>query len=263
MQAPPIVILQQGFVLWRTALGATLYGKECGGYVQRFDGPVDRRQVSRILPNRPTRLSTPASNSQTLPQRSTLQDSNCVGRDHIIYRSGRFWILVALLLLLGLLGVIQYHWITQVSGAERERAEKALGAALSNFENDFDAEITRAFVVFQFPLGSGTDYADRYREWLRHAPYPELIRGVYVVETGGGEFRWHGVIPGEPEIVSTEWKQDLRKLATPVGRLIVSGTRFDLAELHSFSPGNASFSVESNDLVLMIDGNPAFVFPAI
>src|SRR5215470_6289486 len=215
--------------------------------------PVDRGHVRRILPNQPTKLSTPASNSQTPLQRSALRDSSRVGRDHIIYRSGRFWILVALLLLLGLLGVLQYHWITQVSSAERERAEKTLRAALANFENDFDAEITRAFVVFQFPLGSGTDYADRYRDWLRHAPYPELIRGVYVVETGGGEFRWNGVIPGEPEIVSTESKQDLKKLVTPVGRPIVSGIGFDLAHAHSFSSGNLSFSVESNELVLTID----------
>src|SRR5215813_3513353 len=225
--------------------------------------PVDRRQVSRILANRPTRLNPPASNNQTPPQRSTLRDSNRVGRDHVIYRSGRFWILAALLLLLSLLGVIQYHWITQVSDAERGRAEKTLGAALNNLENDFDAEITRAFLVFQVPLGNGMDYADRYREWLRHAPYPELIRGVYVVETEGGEFHSNGVIPGEPEIASTEWKQDLRKLATPVGGPIVSGIGFDLAEVHSFSSGNLSFSVESNELVLTIDGNPAFVFPVI
>jgi len=177
--------------------------------------------------------------------------------------SSRFWILVALFLLLGLLGVIQYHWITRVTDAERERAKKTLDAALNNLENDFDVEITRAFVVFQFPLGNGTDYADRYAEWLRHTPYPELIRGVYVVETGGGEFRPNGVIPGVPEIISTEWKQDLKKLVTPVGGLIVSRTGFDLAELHSFSAGNASFSMELNGRVLTIDGNPAFVFPAI
>src|SRR5215831_7427560 len=192
-----------------------------------------------------------------------MQASNRVGRDHIIYRSGRFWILVALLLLLGLLGVIQYHWITQVSDAEREGAKKTLRAALDNLENDFDAEVTRALVVFQVPFSNSADYADRYREWLRHSPYPELIRGVYVIETGRGQFRSNGVIPGEPEIVSTEWKQDVKKLVTPVGGLIVSGTGFDLAELHGFSPGNVSFSEESNDLVLTIDGNPAFVFPAI
>ena len=44
-------------------------------------------------------------------------------------------------------------------------------------------EITRAFVAFQLPFAN-LGYSERYREWRLHAPYPNLIRGVYIMTQG-------------------------------------------------------------------------------
>ncbi|HEV7515148.1 MAG TPA: hypothetical protein VGR07_02495, partial [Thermoanaerobaculia bacterium] len=47
--------------------------------------------------------------------------------------------------LLSLLAVLQYRWIGEVSRAERER----LRAAPDHFAEEFDRELTRAFLSFQ------------------------------------------------------------------------------------------------------------------
>jgi hypothetical protein len=100
-----------------------------------------------------------------------LSSSSNFGRARRIYFSHRFWILGALFVLLSALALVQYRWINQLAAAQRQREETNLIAALSGLESDFDIEITRAFVVFQAPFAN-VDYAGRYKEWLRNAPYP-------------------------------------------------------------------------------------------
>lgn len=144
----------------------------------------------------------------------------------------RFGILGALLAVVCFLGVVQYRWITQLAQAHRQAVETNFARAFSSFERDFDIEITRAFTTFQF--GMGPDYAERYREWLRHAPYPELIRGVYVLERNHQAALIKPIVPDEPLVVPGSWMEGLSDRAVP---------RFD-----------------SN---LTIDGNPAFFIPAV
>ena len=87
--------------------------------------------------------------------------------------------------------------------------------ALAELESDFDIELTRAFAAFELPAPSGPNYSERYKEWLRLAPFPNLVRGVYVPETGIGDFLPKAVVPGEPAIRSTQWLQDLADLTLP------------------------------------------------
>ena len=104
-------------------------------------------------------------------------------REWKAYLSPRLWILGVLLLVLFALAMVQYKWIDQVAQAERQRAKANLTTSLADFERDFDFEITRILVTFQVPAVNSTDFSERYKEWLRHAPYPKLIRGVYTLET--------------------------------------------------------------------------------
>lgn len=162
------------------------------------------------------------------------------------------------------LALLQYHWINQVTEAQRQRAKASLAASLSALENDFDIEITRAFVAFQIPGQNSGDYAERYREWVRGAPYPNLIRGVYIAESGPSSTTPKAVVPPEPAISSAEWKRDGAKMALPFAGLAMSspglGSRFGLQVL---SRGRFTSSFGSPAPQMMIGGNPAFVFPII
>ena len=101
-------------------------------------------------------------------------------------------ILVATLVaLLALLATLQYRWLGEVSRGERERMQASLRAGAMRFGQDFNREITRAFLNFQLEKSSPADhagaaYAERYDSWLRSAPYPRLVSELFLVEMDGG-----------------------------------------------------------------------------
>jgi two-component system sensor histidine kinase SenX3 len=181
-------------------------------------------------------------------------------RESKTYLSRRFWILGALLLVLCALALVQYRWIDQIAEAQRQRAQENLTAALSDVESDFDIEITRAFVAFQIPFAN-LEYSERYREWLQHAPYPRLIRGVYIAEARQTASLPKPVIPGEPLIRSNEWQRDLSDLRPPLAGVTTFASVSGQIGLQTFSTGVAGGEFVSRNPEVMIDGNPAFVFP--
>ena len=56
---------------------------------------------------------------------------------------------VALLGLIVLLAVLQYRWLGQISEAERAQRRATLAAGALEFAQDFDREVTRAYLLFQ------------------------------------------------------------------------------------------------------------------
>jgi signal transduction histidine kinase len=96
-------------------------------------------------------------------------------------------LVAALVALLPLLAVLQFRWLGEVSQAERERMQASLKTAVTNFTQDFDRELTRAYNNFQIDAGTlraqgAQGYAQRYAQWLQSAPYPQLVKGVYLVQ---------------------------------------------------------------------------------
>ena len=174
-------------------------------------------------------------------------------REWKAYFSQRLWIVGVLLLVLCALALVQYHWIDQVAQADRQRAKTNLATALSDVEADFDIEITRVHVFFKFPGVSPADYSERYKEWLSRAPYPRLIRGVYLLDTRKAGAILESVIPGEPAIPFPEWKTALSPLLLSGG--VATGSPPKAAAYAGF-PGLSNLEV-------MVDGNPAFIFPVI
>jgi hypothetical protein len=85
--------------------------------------------------------------------------------------SKSLWVLDALLCAPAL---AQNYWIGEVAQAERERARTNLTTALAELESDFYIELTRAFAAFELPDQGGLNYSERYKEWLRLAPYPSF-----------------------------------------------------------------------------------------
>jgi signal transduction histidine kinase len=99
-----------------------------------------------------------------------------------------FGIAVLLLGLIALLATLQYRWLGQVSEAERERMQSTLRTGASEFAQDFDRELTRAYLLFQLEPGIDGDaaarLAARHDQWHATSKFPRLIKD-YLVYTDG------------------------------------------------------------------------------
>jgi signal transduction histidine kinase len=106
------------------------------------------------------------------------------------FRPPALAVAVALLGLIGVLASLQYRWLGRISDAERERMTATLSARATAFAQDFDRDLTLAYMLFQVEPGlPGTNLpaqtpaeriATRYERWQATARYPKLIRDVYV-----------------------------------------------------------------------------------
>ena len=97
-----------------------------------------------------------------------------------------FAIAAALLGLIALLATLQYKWLGQISGAERERMTSTLNQRANGFAQDVDREVTRAYLLFQLdPMhpeqGPAAGLLARYDRWQATARFPRMIKDVYLV----------------------------------------------------------------------------------
>ena len=100
-----------------------------------------------------------------------------------------FVVAVALLGLIGLLATLQYRWLGRISEAERDRMRATLEAGASAFAQDFDAELTRGYLLFQTDPAQRADdlpvrFAARYDRWHATSKFPRLIAAFYVFTAG-------------------------------------------------------------------------------
>ncbi|HMQ31956.1 MAG TPA: HAMP domain-containing sensor histidine kinase [Chloroflexaceae bacterium] len=102
-------------------------------------------------------------------------------------RLGFATLLAATVAALALLATLQYHWVGQVSAGERERLQANLSLTAQRMGEDFDRELARAYLSFQMDAqtlraAEWERYAARFDHWDRTAPYPDLVKDVYLVE---------------------------------------------------------------------------------
>ena len=94
-----------------------------------------------------------------------------------------FVVVVALLGLIALLATLQYKWLGRISDAEREHMRATLNTRASGFAQDFDGELTRAYLLFQVDPQADASLdsriALRYERWQSTARYPRMIRDIY------------------------------------------------------------------------------------
>lgn len=133
-------------------------------------------------------------------------------------------VLVAVLAgLLALLAVLQYRWLGQVSQGERERMQASLRAGAARFSQDFNREITRAYLTFQIEpdvlsARNWDAYAERYDRWDKSAPFPSLVSAVYLLERDK---------VGEPEL--SKFNRDKRKFELVEWPTAISPLRANLS----------------------------------
>ena len=99
------------------------------------------------------------------------------------------WLFVgALLVLCGVLGVLQYRWIGEVSLAARDRLRGSLQASLDRLSADFNSEIAeacRALVPANStpdPHAAETEFAARFEQWKRTARNGQLFRAFAIAQ---------------------------------------------------------------------------------
>jgi signal transduction histidine kinase len=93
---------------------------------------------------------------------------------------------VGLVGLLTLLAVLQYRWVGELSEAELERLRTSAHRRAVAFAEEFDRELTRAFLWFTLAPGDVREghwqgLVRAAERWHSSAPHPGLVRGLYVV----------------------------------------------------------------------------------
>jgi signal transduction histidine kinase len=86
------------------------------------------------------------------------------------------------------LGVLQYRWSNQVSEATSIRLADSLQMSMINWHLDFFRAFSEACVALRVDSGPSTqenwtEYARRYGEWKKTTAYPNLVAGLYALET--------------------------------------------------------------------------------
>src|SRR5437773_12001426 len=102
-----------------------------------------------------------------------------------------FAIARALLGLILLLATLQYKWLGQISGADRERMTALLNTRATAFGEDFDRELTRAYLLFQLDPMQGEQspaggLGTRNDRWQATARFPRMIKDVYLAASAEG-----------------------------------------------------------------------------
>ena len=97
-----------------------------------------------------------------------------------------------LAVLLIMLGVMQYHWQSQISENEAEKIQDQVQEDVDRFSQDFDREIQNAYFNFQTDADTWkskdwTAFNERYDYWRSKTTYPTLIRDFYYLGTKGDD----------------------------------------------------------------------------
>ena len=143
----------------------------------------------------------------------------------------------ALVALLALLATLQYRWLGQVSAGERERMQTNLRASTARFTQDFDRELGRVYFGLQIDESTVRahawgDFAARYRRWQASAPYPGLVRTVYLaehVETGDSP-RLLRFDPATGEFTPVEWPAEFAPLRPRFAQMYLTAAAVALPE---------------------------------
>ncbi|HWM93074.1 MAG TPA: HAMP domain-containing sensor histidine kinase [Thermoanaerobaculia bacterium] len=151
-----------------------------------------------------------------------------------------------LLLLLAALATLQYQWIGRVSTLERQRMHESLLSAGSRFTADFDRELTRAFLLFHpepaqpvDPAGTGLErVAKQYERWRTEAPWPDLIRDVFVAERkGDGTLELSRFLPEARRFEPAPWSAGFEGVRARLSTRSSGHARFPFSAIEGELPG--------------------------
>jgi signal transduction histidine kinase len=137
--------------------------------------------------------------------------------------SGMFVLASVLAILLGVLAVLQYRWVGQLSADERDRIKDHLKDSADEFAEDFNRELTRAFLWLQvgpvIPQDAPEPDEQRYERWFATAENPELVSAIYQVDLdpapsgdSGHDLKLRQFVRNEPRLQDAAWPEVLEPI---------------------------------------------------
>src|SRR6266700_1001394 len=86
------------------------------------------------------------------------------------------------------LGALQYRWSNQVSEATSIRLADSLQMSMINWHLDFFRDFSEICVAMRVDPEAGArddlaQYARRFAEWKKSTAHPDLVSGVYVLKS--------------------------------------------------------------------------------
>jgi signal transduction histidine kinase len=98
-------------------------------------------------------------------------------------------IIVLAVIVVIVLGLLQYRWSNQVSEATSIRLADSLQMSMINWHLDFFRAVSEVCVALRVDPESGTQtdwdqYARRYADWKKTTANPNLVAGLYVLRPG-------------------------------------------------------------------------------
>src|SRR5262249_30541959 len=124
---------------------------------------------------------------------------------------------IALIVLLAVLGTLQYRWLGAVSEAERERMRSSLQTRAADLAREFDGELTRIYAVFRADA-SGLDanpaaaIGAAYARWRSSTANSGLVRAIYLIEGGDASAGPKQFDISGGTLVATSWPPELTHL---------------------------------------------------
>lgn len=163
-------------------------------------------------------------------------------------------IIVLAVIVVIVLGVLQYRWSNQVSEATSIRLADSLQMSMINWHLDFFRAFSEVCVALRVdPESSAQDdweqYARRYADWKKTTANPNLVAGLYILRFGD---------PGSPEVLRLAaadqrfepvgWPSSLALLREELGpsssKLSMDGTSISSGSANpsAISDSNAEFA---------------------
>ena len=130
-------------------------------------------------------------------------------------RAALSWLAVAgLFVLCGVLGLLQYRWIGEVSVAARDRLRGSLQASLNRISLDFNSEIAtacRALLPGDGAPGgpaAEAEMAAHYAEWKKVARHGQMFRHIAIAEPQNKNLVLRNLNLDRAEFETVEWPAD-------------------------------------------------------
>jgi len=128
---------------------------------------------------------------------------------------------------LGVLAVLQYRWITEISEAEEARQKQSLDVATMRFVEDFESELRLLFPNrrpgppdFNSAADPAEQLARRYDQWVSASRHPGLLQDMFLAKAvSPGEVELFRFDPEKRDLEPTEWPPELSEFRrSPRGR---------------------------------------------
>ncbi|MFN7928390.1 MAG: HAMP domain-containing sensor histidine kinase [Blastocatellia bacterium] len=174
-----------------------------------------------------------------------------------------------LVVLLPLLAALQYRWLGQVSEGEREQMRASLQTTARRISDDFDQELTRAYIAYLSASDRLNDessfensFAERHQRWLDTGHDAKLVKAVFLASAKEEDeltLRQYDV--GKNQFTAAAWPEELSPLASLLEqRLKIIRTAFAQSP-PQMPPAPNLFPIFNGDLQALV--TPVVKYPVL